>query len=101
MPPTRSRSIAQGCFHTGGSGSLSSTRKGRASTFTESPRSLLKPTASCTSEVSLAISSGEGGALLDLPLASVVWRKFTSTATFTRLMACDWLRVLRTVLSTS
>ena len=49
-----------------------STRNGALITLTESPRSWLKPMLSCTSAVSLSISSLVSGVLVVLPLASVV-----------------------------
>ena len=68
----RSMSMISGCFHSGMSTfPIFSTLKGALITFTESPRSCLKPMLSCTSAVSLAISSLLSGVVLVLPLASV------------------------------
>ena len=99
----RSRSITQSCCQIGTSAGLgmASTLNGALISFTESPRSLLKPIASCTSAVSFSTSSADSGVLLVLPLGAVTTRWFTTTAAFRRLTLPVELRVTRTVLSSS
>ena len=80
---------------------IASVLNGVLMSLTESPRSLEKPIASCTSEVSFSTSSLDSGVLLVLPLAAVVTRWLTTTAAFRRLTLPVALRVTRTVLSTS
>ncbi len=96
-------SMTSGCFHSG-SGSIladGSTLNGALMTFTESPRSCLKPMLSRTSAVSFSTSSADSGVVVVLPFASVTLRWFTTTAAFRRLTVPVALRVTRTVLSTS
>jgi hypothetical protein len=99
----RSRSCSQGCCHSGVSSTFggASLWKGALTTRTESPRSALKPMPCCTSAVSLSSSSADSGVLTGLPLASTLWRWFTTTAALRRRTVPVALRVTRTVRSIS
>ncbi len=99
----RTRSWVSGCCHSGSTSSATgvSTLKGALISFTESPRSALKPMVSFTSAVSFSSSSAGIGVVVDLPFASVVVRWFTTTAAFRRVTVPVAARVTRTVLSTS
>ena len=99
----RTRSMNSSCFHSGWSAALgiASTLNGTLISLTESPRSLEKPIASCTSAVSFSTSSPDSGVLVVLPLGAVVTRWLTTTAALSRLTLPVDARVTRTVLSTS
>ena len=105
-PVSRRRAACRACracFHHGTStGVTVSTLNGALITFTESPRSCLKPMLSRTSAVSFSISSaGQRRPAWSCPWRRSTLRWLTTTAAFRRLTVPLALRVTRTVLSTS